>query len=61
VVRAVVDPIEAVRLARPLLRQGGKVVVWISEWQAAQIEGQYEIVSYRLPESTMTNALLIAQ
>ena len=61
VVRAVADPVEAIRLARPLLRQGGKVVIWISEWQAAQIAGQYEIVSYRLPESTMTNALLIAQ
>jgi 16S rRNA (guanine527-N7)-methyltransferase len=59
--RAVADPIEAVRLASPLLRKGGKVIVWISEWQAAQLSGQYEIVSYRLPESTITNALLIAQ
>ncbi|MBI3607656.1 MAG: 16S rRNA (guanine(527)-N(7))-methyltransferase RsmG [Nitrospirae bacterium] len=58
--RAVADPIEAVRLARPLLRSGGKVIVWISEWQAAQLSGQYEIISYRIPESTMMSALLVA-
>ncbi len=58
--RAVADPIEAVRLARPLLRQEGKVAVWISEWQAAQLVGQDEIISYQVPESSMTSALLIA-
>jgi len=65
VMRAVADPVEAVRLARPLLRPAGKVIVWISEWQAAQLSGQgsgqYELISYQIPESTMTSALLVAR
>jgi len=63
VMRAVADPVEAVRLARPLLRPGGKVIVWVSEWQAAQLSGQgsgqYELISYQIPESMITSALLL--
>jgi 16S rRNA (guanine527-N7)-methyltransferase len=57
--RAVADPIEVLRLARPLLCRGGQAAVWVSTWQADQFGEEYERVVYTIPGTTIFRTLLI--
>ncbi len=58
--RAVADPMEAIRTARPLLQADGQVVVWVSDKQAAEAPAEYQRVPYRLPGTTIARVLLVA-
>ena len=58
--RAVADPMEAIRIARPLLRADGQVAVWVSDKQAAEAPEEFQRVSYRLPGTTIARVLLVA-
>ena len=58
--RAVADPVEAIRTARPLLGADGKVVVWVSDKQAAEAPAEFQRVPYRIPGTTIARVLLVA-
>lgn len=57
--RAVADPSTAVGLAKPLLRPSGRIVVWVSEQQAAEAPADSEILRYRIGEAGHHSALLV--
>jgi hypothetical protein len=52
--------VEAIRTARPLLGADGKVVVWVSDKQAAEAPAEFQRVPYRIPGTTIARVLLVA-
>jgi len=57
--RAVADPRVARDLAAPLLKSGGRVVIWASSQQAAGAGSEFSIHAYRIPATDLTHALLV--
>lgn len=61
VMRAVADPSRAAKLAGPLLKPGGRIVVWASQQQAGESGTAFSVYRYRIPRTNITHALLIPQ
>lgn len=60
VMRAVSEPREARLLASPLLAEGGRIVIWVSEQQGEHLGREFTIHRYRLPGTDVSRALAIA-
>jgi 16S rRNA (guanine527-N7)-methyltransferase len=59
VMRAVKDSRTAKDLAVPLVKPGGKIVVWASTQQAEHASAGFHVLTYRIPETDITHALMV--
>ncbi len=57
--RAVADPQKARTLGMPLCQPGGRVAIWASAAQAANAGPEFAVHRYRIPQTDITNALLV--